>query len=230
VSSAPEAFLMVRSVPEGVTVQGCGTNEVIPLKKESVLLGRSPNSPEIPKPDIEINDLWVSGKHATIYYDRKNNCFMLRDEGSTHGTFLNDKRLLNNETRCLLEEPAVIGLVKHENEIRIKLMFWVGTLTRIPGELRVDIVGRRVYLGDDELGLTKKEFDVLSVLHKNLGAFCGWKLIGDSIWGKENYEESVVRRYISSIREKISKKAPCGKTGSYYIRGEHGKGYKLVLD
>jgi DNA-binding winged helix-turn-helix (wHTH) protein len=234
VSSPPLANLMIYKVPKGVTISGHAIHEVLPTldfgKKEFFVLGRPSTKPDEPKPDIEVNDQWVSGKHATIFYDRANNCLMLRDEGSTHGTFLNGERLMKNGQRPLPKEaPAFIGLAEDENGKRIKLKFWVGTLTRSPAELTVDVDNKRACLGYKDIGLTKKEFEVLCVLYNNFGTFCGWEVIRDSIWAV--CEESNVRKHIKSIRKKIGDNAPSGKTGLDYIKkGETGRGYKLELD
>ncbi|KAH8828991.1 hypothetical protein DL96DRAFT_1023146 [Flagelloscypha sp. PMI_526] len=59
----------------------------------------SPGQAHIPR--IRLKELAVSKHHATIYWDRLDNCPKIVDAGSKHGTFLNGKRLSLERTASL---------------------------------------------------------------------------------------------------------------------------------
>ena len=59
------------------------------LITDNCVIGRDPNS------DIVIEDIEVSKNHLTI--TRKGNTYLVEDQNSTNGTFLNGKKLKNLE-------------------------------------------------------------------------------------------------------------------------------------
>jgi adenylate cyclase len=67
----------------------------------SIIIGRSPDS------DIQLDDSSASLTHALI--DKENGDFILRDLGSTNGTFLNKKRVTESE----LKSGDVIMIGRH---------------------------------------------------------------------------------------------------------------------
>lgn len=67
----------------------------------SVIIGRSPDS------DIQLNDPSASHTHALI--DKEDDGFIIRDLGSTNGTFLNKKRISESE----LHSGDVILIGRH---------------------------------------------------------------------------------------------------------------------
>jgi DNA-binding response OmpR family regulator len=72
------------------------------------------------------------------------------------------------------------------------------------GDLRMDMTGRRVYRGNDELHLSHKEFDLLSELMRNQGAVLSRDLILTKVWGYEFFgDKRTVDVHIRWLREKI---------------------------
>ena len=72
------------------------------------------------------------------------------------------------------------------------------------GDLRMDLTGRRVYRGNDELHLSHKEFDLLSELMRNQGAVLSRDLILTKVWGYEFFgDKRTVDVHIRWLREKI---------------------------
>ena len=53
---------------------------------------------------------------------------------------------------------------------------------RIDGALRLDVEGRRVYAGDDEVPLTGKEFDVLTVLEEHRDKVVPRERLMSEVW------------------------------------------------
>jgi DNA-binding response OmpR family regulator len=74
----------------------------------------------------------------------------------------------------------------------------------VSADLRMDLTGRRVYRGSDELHLSHKEFDLLSELMRNQGAVLSRDLILTKVWGYEFFgDKRTVDVHIRWLREKI---------------------------
>jgi DNA-binding response OmpR family regulator len=70
--------------------------------------------------------------------------------------------------------------------------------------LQVNLIGRRVYLGDDEKQLTNKEFDLLVELMRNKGVVLSRDLILTKVWGYDVFvDKRTVDVHIRWLREKI---------------------------
>src|SRR5258707_3445327 len=74
----------------------------------------------------------------------------------------------------------------------------------VPGDLRMDLTGRRAFRGTDELHLSHKEFDLLSELMRNQGAVLSRDLILTKVWGYEFFgDKRTVDVHMRWLREKI---------------------------
>ncbi|MCB0209499.1 MAG: response regulator transcription factor [Anaerolineae bacterium] len=72
------------------------------------------------------------------------------------------------------------------------------------GDLVVDLVGRKAFVGDRQLDLSFKEFDLLAELMKNSGMVLSRDLLLTKVWGYDYYGESrTVDVHIRWLREKI---------------------------
>jgi DNA-binding response OmpR family regulator len=72
------------------------------------------------------------------------------------------------------------------------------------GDLTLDLIGRKVYKGEQELNLSYKEFDLLAELMRNRGMVFSRDLLLEKIWGYDYYGESrTVDVHIRWLREKI---------------------------
>ncbi|MCB0194192.1 MAG: response regulator transcription factor [Anaerolineae bacterium] len=72
------------------------------------------------------------------------------------------------------------------------------------GDLVVDLVGRKAFVGDRRLDLSFKEFDLLAELMKNRGMVLSRDLLLTKVWGYDYYGESrTVDVHIRWLREKI---------------------------
>jgi len=72
------------------------------------------------------------------------------------------------------------------------------------GNLYLDLIGRRVYKGEELLTLSFKEFDLLVELMRNQGAVLSRDLLLTKVWGYDYYGESrTVDVHIRWLREKI---------------------------
>jgi DNA-binding response OmpR family regulator len=74
----------------------------------------------------------------------------------------------------------------------------------VSNDLKVDLTGRRVFLGDDEIKLSNKEFDLLTELMQNKNAVLSRDLILTKVWGYDYFvEKRTVDVHIRWLREKI---------------------------
>ncbi|QGG96216.1 response regulator transcription factor [Actinomarinicola tropica] len=72
------------------------------------------------------------------------------------------------------------------------------------GDLRVDPASRRVWRGDEEIDLTKTEFDLLELLARNEGIVLDHTTIYERIWGYDFGPDSKnLAVYIGYLRRKI---------------------------
>jgi DNA-binding response OmpR family regulator len=88
------------------------------------------------------------------------------------------------------------------------------------GDLRVDTAARRVFLGDDEVALTAKEFAVLEQLALRAGEVVGKPEIMAHVWDfAYEGDPNIVEVYVSALRRKL---------GAHRIQTARGAGYRLV--
>ena len=72
------------------------------------------------------------------------------------------------------------------------------------GDLEVDFGARRVKLGDKDIDLTAREYDVLAYLTHNAGKVLTHRQILQAVWGSEyGGEDDYVWTYVRRIRRKI---------------------------
>ncbi len=74
------------------------------------------------------------------------------------------------------------------------------------GDLRVDPASRRVWRGDDEIDLSKTEFELIELLVRNAGIVLDHSTIYDRIWGYDFGPDSKnLAVYISYLRRKLER-------------------------
>jgi DNA-binding response OmpR family regulator len=71
------------------------------------------------------------------------------------------------------------------------------------GDLRVDLLAHRAFLGEDELALTSREFDLLGFLVARPGRAFGRDELMRSVWGWEYGDQSTVTVHVRRLREKV---------------------------
>jgi DNA-binding response OmpR family regulator len=99
-----------------------------------------------------------------------------------------------------------------------------GESVRRIGELRIDPLAREVFRGDDQIDLTRIEFDLLDVLSSNPRmAFSREKLL-EKVWGPDWFgDDHVVDVHVSNLRKKIGD----DPSAPHYIRTVRGVGYRM---
>ena len=73
------------------------------------------------------------------------------------------------------------------------------------GDLRMDLTGRRVFKDDEEVKLSNKEFDLLTLFMRNMSAVLSRDLILANVWGHDYLplDKRTVDVHIRWLREKI---------------------------
>jgi len=72
------------------------------------------------------------------------------------------------------------------------------------GHLRVDLIARRAHLGETELQLAPKEFDLLATLMRHEGAVLTRDLLLTRVWGDDYFRDArTVDVHIRWLRQKI---------------------------
>jgi two-component system response regulator ResD len=92
-------------------------------------------------------------------------------------------------------------------------------------DLVVDIDGREVRLGAEEISLTPKEFDLLVYFIKNKGKVLSRDQITEKVWDHDYCgDQRTVDTHVKKLREKLGEKA------EKYITTVWGVGYKFEVD
>jgi two-component system KDP operon response regulator KdpE len=90
------------------------------------------------------------------------------------------------------------------------------------GDLSVDLVRRIVKLGDREIKLSPKEYDLLRVLVQHAGKVLTHKFLIGELWD-ETVDAQYLRVYVGQLRKKIE----ADPERPQYILTETGIGYRL---
>lgn len=94
----------------------------------------------------------------------------------------------------------------------------------IVGALSIDKQDRRVYLDDNEVILTQKEFDLLVFLAENPNRVFDKEELFERVWGYDSYSDaSTITVHIARIREKIETTPDIRQ----YIETVWGAGYRF---
>lgn len=92
------------------------------------------------------------------------------------------------------------------------------------GNLTINTDTREVMVGNKNVRLTPKEFDILELLARNKGVVFSIEKIYDRVWGEEYYKsDNTVMVHITKIREKIE----ADPKQPIYIKTIWGVGYKI---
>jgi len=94
------------------------------------------------------------------------------------------------------------------------------------GDLLLDLQAGRVVRGDEEVCLTRLEFDLLAYLVRSAGQVVGYDELLREVWGYADDAGSyaLVRMTMSRLRDKIGENV----AQPQYIECVRGVGYRLV--
>jgi DNA-binding response OmpR family regulator len=92
------------------------------------------------------------------------------------------------------------------------------------GDLRLDPSAHRVWRGDTEIALTRRQMAVLEVLMRRLGDTVSKREILDAVWDMAfDGDPNIVEVYVGHLRKRIDE--PFGRASIETVRGA---GYRLV--
>lgn len=92
------------------------------------------------------------------------------------------------------------------------------------GPIRMDLVRHEVFIDNERVSLTPKEYDLLRYFLINRGRMLTHKQILKEVWGPAHVEDTqYLRVYIGQVREKLEAKPGLGKL----IVSEAGIGYRM---
>lgn len=93
------------------------------------------------------------------------------------------------------------------------------------GDLKVDLIGRKVFIDNEEIHLTITEFNFLRLLIRHAGRVVSQENILSEIWGPAAVENAhYVRIYVGQLRKKIEKES----SKPQHILTEPGIGYRIL--
>lgn len=112
--------------------------------------------------------------------------------------------------------------------VRALLRRAASQITPVPvisaGDLEIDIARRTVRRGDQEIDLTRIEFDILAYLAQNIDCVVTSKMILEKVWGPEYGDDTqTLRVHVSHLRKKIEPHS----TVPRYILTEPGVGFRF---
>lgn len=94
-------------------------------------------------------------------------------------------------------------------------------------DLKINVECHEVTVGDRDVDLTLKEFELLKYLMEHRGHVFSRDQLLNSVWGIDYAGETrTVDVHIRHLRQKLSEERPEGKNDEQYIETIRGKGYK----
>lgn len=93
------------------------------------------------------------------------------------------------------------------------------------GNLKVDLAGRHVFVGDDEVRLTPIQYRLLTTLVQHAGKVLTHSFLLKEVWGPKSGDETHnLRVVMASLRQKLER----NPTRPRYLLTEQGVGYRLA--
>ena len=198
-----------------------GNLETYPLRSARFTLGRDGGN------DLVVNDPVVSRQHAVLLSTPSG--YTIQDLGSKNGTLLNDVPI-GSSPRVLTHGDAILLGADH---VCLRYNITEDTLTAVHREeaihgIVVDFTGREVLVQGQRLEprLTRKEFDLLSVLWQRRGQACSRDVLAAHGWperGDGDVGDTEIDQYIRRLRRRLGDN---GKTNAIILT-VRGYGYKI---
>jgi two-component system KDP operon response regulator KdpE len=119
---------------------------------------------------------------------------------------------------------AEVLLARINANLRKATVREVGEPDIINGPIRMNLVRHEVFIDDERVSFTPKEYDLLRYFLVNRGRMLTHKQILKEVWGAAHVEDTqYLRVYIGQVREKLETKKGLGKI----IVSEAGIGYRM---
>jgi two-component system KDP operon response regulator KdpE len=122
---------------------------------------------------------------------------------------------------------ADVLLARINANLRKNVVREVGEPDIVNGAIRIDLVRHEVFIEDERVSFTPKEYDLLRYFMVNRGRMLTHKQILKEVWGPAHVEDTqYLRVYVGQVREKLETKKGLGKL----IVSEAGIGYRMDVD
>lgn len=182
------------------------------LTEQTYTIGRAPGC------TIVVSDPLVSRLHARI--ERQNAWYVIIDEGSVNGTFVNGQRLIDKR---LLRTNDEIGLGSP-----VGLLRFVDPESTVMAEglLIYDDRDKSFFLGDAQLDLSPLQFRLLLHLYQNAGEVCSRTSCAQAIWDRAydpEIDSGALDQAVNSLRRALKR----ARTTAHLIETRRGIGYRL---
>ncbi|MCP4357991.1 MAG: response regulator transcription factor [Chloroflexi bacterium] len=201
-------------------------NDYIPITAENGAIGLE--LVEIHQPDLIILDLSLPG------IDGWEVCEQIREHSTVPIIILTAAHVTDEDTIRGLDLGANDYIIKpFKNNVMLarirNALRWV-TLTENSidyddGHLKVDLPNRQVFLNNDLVKLTRKEFNMLVVLVDASPKVVSHRKLFDNVWDNSyDFDVNYVRIFIGHLRKKIE----IDPAHPVYIHNERGIGYRFL--
>lgn len=220
------SFLIIEHAPD------YETGDMILLNRTNMVFGRESL---YWKPDVSLNNVFVSRKHFLIYIE--SNHFYIKDLDSKHGTYINGVKLQANTPKKLATNDKISfanGLVAMSFSLKVieetseLLPLQLEELNRRLYQPQLDSLTQHLIYQNKYYALTDKEFKLMELLLKN--QFVAKDELMNHVWSErfssDNLNPNVSSEEVHALLYRIRKKVPNPLT----IETIRGKGYSLKID
>jgi two-component system, OmpR family, response regulator len=173
-------------------------------------------------PDVAILDIRLGDGPDGLTLARR-----IRQRSDLPFLFLTDRtgvedRLAGFESGAddYLAKPFILAELLARLRVVLRRRGRIGNDTIEIGPLKIDPSGRRVFIDDALVELTRIEFELLTQLANQAGRVASKTDLLSRVWGFEGYDQNLVEVHISSLRRKM------GARGAM-IQTVRGVGYVL---
>jgi hypothetical protein len=175
-------------------------------------IGRAPDN------DVVVDNKRSSRYHAEVRWEKHH--YVLYDMDSTNGTFVNGERLLAPHTLKDDDRIEIAG-------VRYRFSDPEATLVEgRPPTLVVDESAGVAWVNRRPLMLSAKEFVLLALLYRRVGAVCAKDSIASAVWPEcpDQVYDYQIENLIGRLRQKLEVEPRAGSL----IETVRGRGYRLL--
>ncbi len=188
----------------------------IPLRADTRIIARPSVGPSATKLHIRIvGGDYISRTPIEISYSHVDGCYMIRDYGTTNGTFRNGELIENDGRSYRLKDYDLIGLAKVRGQMRVVFRFGLSYQTQLawvsedpwkPSAVKglsVNTAAKKVFMDAKEIILNRTKLKVFEVLYAQRSKVCTIDDIAWDMWGMEGASSELVAKYIQRLRDRI---------------------------
>jgi two-component system KDP operon response regulator KdpE len=129
-----------------------------------------------------------------------------------------------------LTKPFGVGELSARIRVALRNAARIGPSAGDPvftvGDLKLDLAARRVWLAQEEVRLTRTEFNLLATLARHAGKVLTHRQLLKEVWGPGATEPHYVRAYMGQLRHKLERDPAQPR----YLLTEIGVGYRLSAE